>query len=737
MKTPPLSSNLFAQVSGMSCAACAISLEKVLRKTEGVQEANVNFATHTVNIQIKNSSVDLLQLKNAVRVAGYELILPTKSTESKRDIGAENLAIAKKRAIATSVLASPVFILGMFFMHWQWTSWISMLFCIPVLFVFGGHYFQNAWKLAKLREANMDTLVALSTGIAFLYSFIATVFSHWWINSGLENHVYFEAVAVVIAFISIGKWLEERAKSASSTAIKKLAGMQSGTAILVENRKEQIITISEIVQGMNLRIRPGDRIPVDGRIVDGYSHIDESLMSGETIPVFRQVGENVLAGTLNQNGSLLILSEQVGEDAILSEMIRLVEQAQGSKAAVQKLADRIASVFVPMVLGISILTFTLWMIFGGLDHLSHAITAAISVLVIACPCALGFATPTALMVGMGRAAQNHILIRDANSLELACTINTLVLDKTGTLTEGRPFVLSLDWTTELNTLVPDLIFSLVSMSAHPLSVSLANRLQEDGRKLIKLDNFKDIPGGGMMANHELGLLRAGSLAWMKKEGIDIPKEFQIVLNENRNDSLVCCSLGDSMVAIAIIGDTLKVGTIDAISELKAMGIDLHILSGDRQMAVASVARELGINNYMGDLSPMEKGQVIRELQSKGFVVAMSGDGINDLEALALADVSIAMGKGTDIAMDVAQMTLIGSDLRLIPQAIKLSKLTIRGIKQNLFWAFLYNVVGIPIAAGVLFPFNEFLLNPMLAGAAMALSSVSVVMNSLRLRYIKI
>lgn len=737
MKTSTPNTDIKAQVAGMSCAACAISVEKALRKTQGVRDANVNFANHSVNIQLNDSSVDLLLIKRAVQSAGYELILPTTSTQSKRDIGAENLDIARKRAIATSLLATPVFILGMFFMHWKWTSWISMVLCIPVLFVFGGHFFQNAWKLLKLGKANMDTLVALSTGIAFLYSIIATVFSQWWIDSKLENHVYFEAAAVVIAFISIGKWLEERAKSASSVAIKKLAGMQSGTAILLENGKERIINISEISKGMRLRIRPGDRIPVDGSIVDGYAHIDESLMSGEPLPVYKQMGDRILAGTLNQNGSLQIISEQVGEDTILSEMIRLVEQAQGSKAAVQRLADKIASVFVPVVLGVSILTFTIWMILGGFDHLSHGITAAISVLVIACPCALGLATPTALMVGMGRAAQNHILIRDANSLELACKVDTLVLDKTGTLTEGRPFVLSLDWINDLNPIIPDLIYSLVSLSSHPLSVALANRLQEDGRKLIKLDSFKDIPGSGMTADHELGLLRAGSLAWMKKEDISIPNEFQIVLNENRNDSLVCCSLRDRMVAIVIIGDTLKYGSSDAIAELRALGIALHVLSGDRQMAVASVAKELGIVNYRGDLSPKDKGQVIRELRSKGSIVAMAGDGINDLEALALADVSIAMGKGTDIAMDVAQMTLIGSDLRLIPKAIKLSKLTIRGIKQNLFWAFLYNVIGIPIAAGILFPLNEFLLNPMLAGAAMALSSVSVVLNSLRLRFVKL
>ncbi len=743
-------------VTGMTCAACASSVETILQYTDGIHSASVNFATNSVQVEwddrLTPESINL-----ALQDVGYGIIISEKSvSESVQEEQAKKYQEVKARTIGAGLLTLPVFVLGMFFMDWEAGRWISMALSIPVLFYFGRHFYVNAWKQARHRKANMDTLVALSTGIAFLFSAFNTFFPEFWHAQGIHPHVYYEAATVIVVFISFGKMLEERAKSQTGTALKKLIGLQPKTLTRIQNGQQEEIKIEEVQLGDRILIKPGEKIPVDGAVESGSSYIDESMISGEPVPMEKKAGDKVFAGTINQKGSLEILAEKVGASTLLSQIIQRVQEAQGSKAPVQKLVDKIAGIFVPVVIGISVLTFGSWMVLGGENAFSHALLAAVSVLVIACPCALGLATPTAIMVGVGKGAENQILIRDAESLELGHRVNAIILDKTGTITEGKPTVanylstvhgpqsskMEAELAADSRPSTVDLdstLLALESKSEHPLAEAVVKFLKEKGVQSVEIESFESITARGVKGKFEGKTYFVGNSKLLSENGIPIPSELESEAQLWSEKAQTVIWFADEENALAILGiqDQIKPSSKSAIAKLQNSGVEVYMLTGDNQQTAKAVADEVGIEHFKAEVMPSDKSDFIKSLQQKGKIVAMVGDGINDSEALAQADVSIAMGHGSDIAMDVAKITLITSDLEKIPQAFRLSHLTVNGVKQNLFWAFIYNVIGIPIAAGILYPINGFLLDPMIAGAAMAFSSVSVVMNSLRLKNSKI
>lgn len=621
-------------------------------------------------------------------------------------------------------------------MDMPYANLIMWLFSTPVLLWLGKDFFINAWKQAKHRSANMDTLVALSTGIAYLFSVFNMLFADFWHQRGLHAHVYFEAAAVIIAFILLGKQLEERAKGNTSSAIKKLIGLQPKTVTVIEaDGTERQKSIDDVSAGEIILVKQGEKIAVDGMVVSGNSYVDESMLSGEPVPVLKKENEKVFAGTINQKGSFQFKAVKVGKETMLAQIIKMVQDAQGSKAPVQKLVDKIAGIFVPIVIGIAILTLVLWLVLGGDSGLVHGLLAAVTVLVIACPCALGLATPTAIMVGVGKGAENGILIKDAESLELAKKVTAIVLDKTGTITEGKPEVTGIKWLNENDT-EKQILYSIEKQSEHPLAEAVVNHL--DGVATAALSNFDCITGEGAKADYNNETFFVGNKKLLAENNISIAEKLQLKADEWAKQSKTVIWFSDSKQALSVvaISDKIKETSVAAIKEMQGMGIDLYMLTGDNEATAKAIVQQTGIKHYKAEVLPRYKADFVKELQQQGKVVAMVGDGINDSTALATAEVSIAMGKGSDIAMDVAKMTIISSDLTKIPQAIRLSKQTVATIKQNLFWAFIYNLIGIPIAAGILYPINGFLLNPMIAGAAMALSSVSVVSNSLRLKWKK-
>lgn len=728
-------------VTGMTCAACASSVETILSYTDGVKSVQVNFASSTVLVEYTDE-INPEGLNNALTAIGYGLITETENVEEKVSIKQkEHYQELKKDTIGAAILTLPIFIIGMFFMHWPPGTWISLALAIPVLTIFGKRFYISAWKQAKNKTVNMDTLVALSTGIAFTFSLFNTLFQEFWISRGFEPHVYYEAATVIITFILFGKMLEENAKSKTSSALKNLMGLQPKTLKAIVNGVEQEIPISEVQKGYEIIVRPGEKIPVDGKVITGNSFVDESMISGEPIAVEKSENDEVFAGTINQKGSFHFTAEKVGSDTLLSQIIKRVQEAQGSKAPVQKLVDKIASIFVPTVIGISILTFAVWMIVGGEDALSHAILNAVAVLVIACPCALGLATPTAIMVGIGKGAENNILIKDAESLEIAHKVNAIILDKTGTITAGKPTVSNINWETEeLKAKFAPILLAIESKSEHPLADAVSKKLKEEGFEGEAITDFQSLTGKGVEAKNQEGQkFVIGNAKLIEANGISINPELKSLANtwSEEAKTVVFFANDESVLAVIAISDEIKPTSKSAIEKLKAKGIEVYMLTGDNQQTAAAVAKEVGLTDFKAEVMPSDKSDFVKELQAKGKIVAMVGDGINDSEALAQADVSIAMGHGSDIAMDVAKMTIISSDLEVIPKALNLSDQTVRGIKENLFWAFIYNLIGIPIAAGVLYPINGFLLDPMIAGAAMAFSSVSVVLNSLRLKGKKI
>lgn len=725
-------------VTGMTCAACANSVETILSYTEGVKSASVNFASNTVLVEYDQDQIQPEGLNQALTDIGYGLIIESDNLEEAGEKAQhEHYQQVKKQTIGAALLTLPIFILGMFFMHWGPGKWISLALSIPVLFIFGRHFFINAWKQAKHGTANMDTLVALSTGIAFLFSLLNTLFPEFWIDRGITPHVYYEAATVIITFISFGKLLEEKAKSGTTTALKKLMGLQAKSLKAIIDGKEQEIPITEVTVGFEIVVRPGEKIPVDGKVISGNSYVDESMISGEPVPVEKKENDQVFAGTVNQKGSFHFKAEKVGSETLLSQIIKRVQEAQGSKAPVQKLADKIASIFVPTVIGISIVTFIIWMILGGEQAFTHALLTSVAVLVIACPCALGLATPTAIMVGVGKGAENNILIKDAESLELAHHVNAIVLDKTGTITAGKPSVSNSKWASEKEEEeFGPILLAIESKSEHPLADAVSKYLKEKNLISSEIKDFQSITGKGASARTEDGTtFFVGNESLLESKQISIPEEFDQLSKEWKSEAktVIFFASEQQLLAILAITDELKPNSKSAISQLIKQDIEVYMLTGDNHQTAEAVAKKVGLTDFRAEVMPSDKSDFIKMLQSTGKKVAMVGDGINDSEALAQADVSIAMGHGSDIAMDVAKMTIISSDLEAIPKALKLSKLTVNGIRQNLFWAFIYNLIGIPIAAGLLYPINGFLLDPMIAGGAMAFSSVSVVLNSLRLK----
>ncbi|MEO6843768.1 MAG: heavy metal translocating P-type ATPase [Ginsengibacter sp.] len=737
-------------VTGMSCASCAASVETTLKEEPGVINAAVNYANSSASVEYAPHVADIQHFKKSVQSSGYDLIIENNETvtdelEKQKQSYYQKL---RKRTILSIIFSVPIVLIGMVFINLPtgqagipYANYIMWALATPVVFVFGKQFFSSAFKQAKHRSVNMDTLVALSTGIAYLFSVFNTLYPQFWTSRGLEAHVYFEAAAVIISFILLGKMMEEKAKSNTSSALKKLMGLQPKTVVKINNDgSETVIEIAEVNLGDQLLVKPGDKIPVDGLVISGNSFVDESMISGEPMPLEKKKDEKVFAGTINQKGSFVFEATKVGSDTLLAHIIKMVEEAQGSKAPVQKLVDKIAGIFVPVVIIIAIISFIAWIVFGGTNGLTYGLLAMITVLVIACPCALGLATPTAIMVGVGRGAENGILIKDAESLEQAKNINAIILDKTGTITEGKPQVVEIVWKKDGNIEeLSSLLYSLESQSEHPLADAISQYFQSKNIPRKKVSQFESLTGEGVAAIINNKKYFVGSYKLIQEKQILIPEELKSKTEKWLKDSFTVIWFADEKNAFGAvaIADKIKPTSKEAIHRLQGMGIEVYMITGDNEKTAAAVAKNVGIKNFKAEVMPDAKADFVKELQRQGKKVAMVGDGINDSQALALADVSIAMGKGADIAMDVAKMTLISSDLKHIPKAIQLSKQTVKVIHQNLFWAFVYNVIGIPVAAGILFSFTGFLLNPMIAGAAMALSSVSVVSNSLRLKYIKL
>lgn len=725
-------------VLGMTCASCAGSAESMVKYEPGVVNASVNFATGNLTVEYLPNITDATKIQKAVQAGGYDLLVEDEATqqETLESIHAEKFRALKTKTIWAIILSLPVVVIGMFFMDMPYANPIMWFFATPVVLWLGKDFFINAWKQAKHRSANMDTLVALSTGIAYIFSVFNMLFADFWHQRGLHAHVYFEAAAVVIAFILLGKLLEEKAKGNTSSAIKKLMGLQPKTVVVIQaDGSERQVAIEAVKAGDIILVKPGEKIAVDGMVIWGDSYVDESMLSGEPVPVLKKENEKVFAGTINQKGSFRFSAVKVGKETMLAQIIKMVQDAQGSKAPVQKMVDKIAGIFVPVVIGIAILTFALWVILGGDNAVVQGLLAAVTVLVIACPCALGLATPTAIMVGVGKGAEHGILIKDAESLELAKRVNAIVLDKTGTITEGRPQVTGIRWLNEDDS-PSAILLSIEKQSEHPLAEAVVNHLS--AVSATSISGFDSITGKGAKANHGSDTYYVGNRKLLMENGIAVAEQLQQQATAWSAAAKTVIWFANSTQALAVIAiaDKIKDSSVLAIQEMQEMGIELYMLTGDNESTAKAIAEQTGIKHYKAEVMPQQKADFVKELQQRGKVVAMVGDGINDSTALATADVSIAMGKGSDIAMDVAKMTIISSDLTKIPQAIRLSKQTVATIRQNLFWAFIYNVIGIPVAAGILFPINGFLLNPMLAGAAMALSSVSVVSNSLRLKWKK-
>lgn len=722
----------------MTCAACAVSVESMLKSAKGVKDAGVNFANGSAWVAYDPALTTPLALRDTIRSIGYDLVLEKENAqEIQEQAQQKHYRALKQRTLWAGLLSLPIIVIGMFFMDLPYGNWIMLALATPVVLYFGRSFFVNAWKGARHGKANMDTLVAISTGIAFLFSLFNTIYPQFWHHRGLHAHVYFEAATAIIAFISLGKLLEERAKWSTSSAIKKLIGLQPKTVrIVLEHDRTQELPVSEVRPGFLVLVKPGEKIPVDGAVTEGTSYVDESMISGEPVPVAKSPGEPVYAGTINQKGSFVFSATKVGADTLLAQIIRMVQEAQGSKAPVQKLVDQIAGIFVPIVIGIALLTFTVWAFSGADNALTHALLTAVTVLVIACPCALGLATPTAIMVGVGKGAENNILIKDAESLELGYKVDAVILDKTGTITEGRPAVTEMRWKEGVDTaLLRNILYTLELQSEHPLAEAVVKDLEKAGAVKLTLASFESITARGVRGQLGQDTYLVGNEKLMAEHGIRLhgPLFTRAEQLQEAAHTLVYFAGQNQVLAAIAMADGVKATSRQAVQTLQQRGIAVYMLTGDNPHTARAVAHQVGISQYRAEVLPQDKAAFVKKLQQEGKVVAMVGDGINDSHALAESDVSIAMGKGSDIAMDVAKMTLITSDLNAIPRALELSRKTVRTIRQNLFWAFIYNLIGIPVAAGLLYPVNGFLLDPMIAGAAMALSSVSVVGNSLRLK----
>ncbi|QSV63405.1 MAG: heavy metal translocating P-type ATPase [Dolichospermum sp. DL01] len=744
--------NLSLKLKGMSCASCANNIEQAILAVGGVIDCHVNFGAEQVTINYEPKQTNLAKIQAAIVDAGYSSFqLGTEgedTAEAAIKLAAERELILK---LTTGIVISIILFFGslpmMTGLHLPFVPkffhnpWFQLVLTTPVEFWCGGSFFRHAWKSLKRRTATMDTLIALGTGTAYFYSLFVTLFPGMFISQGLEIHVYYEVAAMVVTLILLGRFFEHRAKGQTSEAIHKLMGMQAKIARVIRDDLEMDIPINEVIVNDLILVRPGEKIPVDGEVIDGNSTVDEAMVTGESVPVKKQPGDEVIGSTINKTGSFKFKATRVGKDTFLAQIVKLVQEAQGSKAPIQRLADQVTGWFVPAVIVIAILTFMIW--FSITANFTLAMMTMVGVLIIACPCALGLATPTSVMVGTGKGAENGILIKSAESLELAHKINIIVVDKTGTLTQGKPTVtdfITIKGTANGNELqLLKLAASVEHKSEHPLAEAVVKYTINQAVSLADVKNFAAIVGSGVQGIVYDQLVQVGTQRWFTELGIDTDVlEPHQTIWENEGKTVIWLAVNGKSEAIMAITDALKPSSLTAVKALQKLGLEVVMLTGDNQKTAQTIANQVGITQVFAQVRPDQKAAMIKSLQQKKVgnkfkIVAMVGDGINDAPALAQADVGIAMGTGTDVAIAASDITLISGDLQAIVTAIQLSRATINNIRQNLFFAFIYNIIGIPIAAGILYPFFGLLLNPIIAGAAMAFSSVSVVSNALRLR----
>lgn len=735
--------NYRLSIGGMSCAGCVASVETALNSVEGVEEATVNFAEHTANVK---GDMDIADVINAVKLASYDAAELKGGDDEEEEKEAAEFAYYRallKKAWVAAIVGVPLFIGGMSGVFPDIDSengqlvWLLLgVLTLGVMFYSGKHFFTGAWKSFRVHNANMDTLIALGTGSACLYSFIIVLFPDS--VPSLARHAYFEAAVIIIGLINFGSALEMKARGKTSEAIKRLVGLQPKTARVLRDGKEVDIAISEVGLDETLRVRPGERIAVDGIIIEGHSSLDESMLTGEPMPVEKNIGDEVSTGTINTSGSFLFTSKRIGSDTVLAQIIDMVRQAQSTKPAIGRLVDKVASVFVPTVLILSIVTFLMWFNFAGADALSYALVTTMTVLIIACPCALGLATPISIMVGVGKAAEMGILIRNGDALQQAGKLTTIVLDKTGTVTEGKPAVTEIVIAENIDeTFLLTMAASIEAGSEHPLASAIVQFAKEKNISLAKTEKFSAVTGQGVSGIIDGHTVLFGNARLMTSNNIDIAalETRAKDLSHQGRTSMYLASNG-KLQGIIAVSDPVKKDSIEAIQRLHALGMKVVMLTGDSQRTAEAVAKQVGVDEVIADVLPQDKSAKVVSLQEQGEQVAMVGDGINDAPALAQANVGFAIGSGTDVAIESADITLMRGSLNGVADAIAVSRATLTNIKQNLFGAFIYNSLGIPVAAGILYPLMGILLNPMIAGAAMAMSSVTVVSNANRLRFFK-
>ncbi|MGB7895199.1 MAG: heavy metal translocating P-type ATPase [Microcoleus sp.] len=741
--------NLTLKLRGMSCASCASSIEQAIQSVPGVLECHVNFGMEQASIQYDSKQTNLETIQSAVDDAGYEA-LPLQEMAAQEDDSEQadrkSESQTLQRKLWTAGIISILLVVGAipamtglhlpFIPAWLHNYWLQLVLTSPVQFWCGKSFYVGAWKSLKRRVATMDTLIALGTSAAYFYSVFVTFFPGLFTAQGLNSGVYYEVAASVIALILLGKTLENRAKGETSEAIRKLMGLQAKTARIIRNGEELEVPIAQVEIGDVVQVRPGEQIPVDGDVIEGASTVDEAMVTGESLPVKKQLGDEVIGATINKTGSFQFRATRVGKDTFLAQIVKMVQDAQGSKAPIQKLADQVTGWFVPIVIAVALATFIIW--FNATGNITLATVTMVEVLIIACPCALGLATPTAVMVGTGKGAENGILIKGAESLELAHQIQIIVLDKTGTLTEGKPTVtdfVTIKGTANSHELkLLQLAASVERNSEHPLGEAVVRYAQSQEVNLTDVKDFEAIAGSGVRGVVAGKSIALGTLRWMQELGCDTEYlELRARALEAASKTVVWMAVEGKIEAILGIADALKPSSAQAVKALQKLGLEVAMLTGDNRATAESIAQSVGITRVFAEVRPDQKAAQIQALQWGGKIVAMVGDGINDAPALALADVGIAIGTGTDVAIAASDITLISGDLQGIVTAIKLSRATMRNIRENLFFAFIYNIAGIPIAAGILYPIFGWLLNPIIAGAAMAFSSVSVVTNALRLR----
>lgn len=742
-------SNIIIPIKGMTCASCVEKVQNALSSLDGVFSASVNLATEKASIEYVPAQVGVRDFKKALKDIGYGMVEVEPGEDivekEKKEREKEYKKLKTKLAIGV-LLTVPIFLL----VFWekigltafvlipnQINSLLQLIIQSPVQFWVGWQFYAGAIAAARHRTTNMNTLIAVGTSAAYIYSVIATFFPSVFEIKGYSAHVYFDTAATIIVLILLGRLFEARAKGKTSEAIKKLIGLQPKTARIIRDGEEKDIPIGEVEIGDIVVVRPGEKIPVDGIVKEGYSSVDESMISGESMPVEKKAGDEVIGATINKTGSFKFEAAKVGRDTMLSQIINMVQEAQGSKPPIARLADKIASVFVPVVMGIATLTFIVWYIFGPVPAFTYALLNFIAVLIIACPCALGLATPTSIMVGTGKGAENGILIRGAEALESAHKINSVVFDKTGTLTKGEPEVtdiLTIDEKRWTNDEILRFAASAEKGSEHPLGEAIVKKAREKAIELKDPVDFNAVPGHGIKTKIGESTVCLGNEDFMNDESIDIKdlvENAEQLSGEGKTPMYV--AVEGKAVGIVAVADTLKENSIQAIKALRKLGVETAMITGDNKRTAEAIAKKVGIDRVFAEVLPEDKAEEVRRLQAENKTVAMVGDGINDAPALAQADIGIAIGTGTDVAIEASDITLIGGDLRGVVASIALSRATIRNIKQNLFWAFAYNTILIPVAAGILFPFFGILLNPMFAAAAMGMSSVTVVTNALRLR----